>query len=26
VSVAAEYEFPARGWILELLEPWAELD
>jgi hypothetical protein len=24
--VAAEYEFPVRGWILELLEPWAQLD
>jgi hypothetical protein len=25
-SVAAKYEFPARGWILELLQPWAQLD
>lgn len=24
--VAAEYEFPVRGWLLELLEPWAQLD
>ncbi|HEU4907839.1 MAG TPA: phosphotransferase [Propionibacteriaceae bacterium] len=26
VSVAAEYEFPVRGWILELLQPWAQVD
>jgi aminoglycoside phosphotransferase (APT) family kinase protein len=25
-SVAAKYEFPARGWILELLQPWAQVD
>jgi hypothetical protein len=25
VSVAAKYDFPARGWILELLEPWAQV-
>jgi len=25
-SVAAEYDFPTRGWLLELLEPWAQLD
>jgi hypothetical protein len=24
-SVIAEYEFPVRGWLLELLEPWAAL-
>jgi Phosphotransferase enzyme family len=22
-SVIAEHEFPVRGWLLELLEPWA---
>jgi hypothetical protein len=25
-SVAAEYQFPIRGWMLELLEPWAQVD
>jgi hypothetical protein len=24
-DVIAEYEFPVRGWLLELLEPWAEM-
>ena len=25
LSVIAEYEFPVRGWLLELLEPWADV-
>jgi len=24
-KLIANYEFPVRGWVLELLEPWAEL-
>jgi hypothetical protein len=24
-TVIAEYEFPVRGWLLELLQPWAEM-
>jgi hypothetical protein len=24
-AVIAEYEFPVRGWLLELLRPWAEM-
>jgi hypothetical protein len=23
-TVGAEHEFPVRGWLLELLEPWAD--
>jgi Phosphotransferase enzyme family len=25
-TVAAEYDFPERGWLLELLEPWTNVD
>jgi hypothetical protein len=25
-SVAVEYEFPVRAWLMELLEPWADVD
>jgi hypothetical protein len=25
-SVAAEYDFPERAWLLELLEPWTNVD
>ena len=25
LSVIAEHEFPVRGWLLELLEPWADV-
>ena len=25
-SVAVEYEFPVRAWLMELLEPWANVD
>ena len=24
LSLIAKYEFPVRGWLLELLEPWAD--
>ena len=25
VTVVAAEEFPVRGWLLELLEPWADV-
>ncbi|HET6757816.1 MAG TPA: hypothetical protein VFH20_00920, partial [Propionibacteriaceae bacterium] len=25
-SVATEYDFPERAWLLELLEPWTNVD
>jgi hypothetical protein len=25
-TVVAAEEFPVRGWLLELLEPWADVD